>query len=39
MQFKIFGDKAKAVKEGDMFRVTDVYTVEGHMVAKLETVE
>lgn len=39
MNFKLFGDKARSVKEGEVFVVKKVYTIEGHPVADLESVD
>ena len=36
--FKLYGNKARAVKENMQFVVSKVYTIEGHPVAELEEV-
>lgn len=36
--FKLYGNKARAVKKDMQFVVSRVYTIEGHPVADLEEV-
>lgn len=38
MNFEIFGDKARNVKEGQMFKVEKTFTREGRPVAVLEEI-
>jgi len=37
--FEVFGDLAKSLSKGTLFRVTETFTREGHSVAKLEVIE
>jgi len=35
MKIKLFGNKARSVKEGQKFYIKRTYTIEGHPVAEL----
>ena len=35
MKFRLYGDKARAVEEGQLFLVAKTFTIEGHPVAEL----
>ncbi len=37
--FEVFGDLARSMTKGTLFRVIETYTREGHPVAKLEVIE